>query len=78
LRKKYQETFAPPCRDMEMTPEVLELYSKGSDALCRGFSASLSLKRALKLQPNNRAILRGIDVVRERMQKQQSGSSSNR
>lgn len=81
LRKKYQETFARAnARDMEMTPEVLELYSKGSDAFVRGdYQASLRYyEEALKLQPNNRAILRGIDVVRERMQKQQSGSSSNR
>ncbi|MBN1542254.1 PorV/PorQ family protein [candidate division KSB1 bacterium] len=78
LRKKYQEAFARAnARDMEMTPEVLELYSKGSDAFVRGnYQESLRYyEEALRLQPNNRAILRGIDVVRERMQKQQSGRS---
>jgi tetratricopeptide (TPR) repeat protein len=77
LKQRYEYANARAnAREQKMTPEVLELYSKGSDAFVDGdYEQALRYyEQALDLQPYNRAILRGIDVVRERMQRQQAAT----
>ncbi|MBD3385823.1 PorV/PorQ family protein [candidate division KSB1 bacterium] len=68
LQKRYKEAEARAnARDMEMTPEVEDLFSKGSTAMIKGNleEALQYYERAKALQPYNRKILRGIDYIRE-------------
>ncbi len=77
LRERYEEAEARAnARDIEMTPKVEELFSKGSTAMIKGNleEALQYYEQAKELQPYNRKILRGIDYIREEMAKKEKAT----
>lgn len=77
LQKRYREANARAnARQMEMTPEVKELYTKGYRALRdRDYDMAIQYyEQALELQPLNKTILRALDHARNQKRKAANGT----
>ncbi len=75
LQKKYKATKQrAEARQMKMTPEVKDLYTKGVMAYTKGdFKTALDFyQKALDLQPNNISILRALDAAVEKLRQQKT------
>ncbi len=80
IQKRYREAHARAnAKQMEMTPEVKALYTKGYRALRDGnYDEAISYyEQALELQPLNKTILRALDHARNQRRRANTTAAAN-
>jgi len=80
IREKYEFVKArAQARDVPMTPEVEELWKRGTKkALAKQYEEAISyFERALKKQPFNKTLLDALDNARENLQKERSKTNTS-
>ena len=80
IQKRYREAHARAnARQMEMTPEVKALYTKGYRALSDGnYDEAINYyEQALEMQPLNKTILRALDHARNQKRRANTAAAAN-
>ena len=80
IQKRYREAHARAnAKQMEMTPEVKALYTKGYRALSDGnYDEAINYyEQALEMQPLNKTILRALDHARNQKRRANTAAAAN-
>jgi tetratricopeptide (TPR) repeat protein len=80
IQKRYREAHARAnAKQMEMTPQVKALYTKGYRELSDGnYDEAISFyEQALELQPLNKTILRALDHARNQKRRANTAAAAN-
>ena len=80
IQKRYREAHARAnAKQMEMTPQVKALYTKGYRALSDGnYDEAINYyEQALEMQPLNKTILRALDHARNQKRRANTAAAAN-